>query len=74
MTLDLCGNTDTDDGDARLKHGNDVIEIVDLVTSFAWRIDDEKFSSVITWWHPRVQTIQICKILWFCSLLLLLLP
>ena len=27
----------------RLKHGNDVIEIVDLVTSFARRIDDESF-------------------------------
>jgi len=27
----------------RLKHENDVIEIVDLVTSFARRIDDENF-------------------------------
>ncbi len=43
MTLDLCGDTDTDDGDARLKHGNNVNEIVDLVTSFAWRIDEKNF-------------------------------
>jgi len=34
----------------RLKHGNDVIEIVDLATSFARRIGDEIFSSGINWY------------------------